>query len=193
MLSKSRGQVLRVAATLHALFHIETPQQLPTNVSDDAIVAAVNFVEVCNQHVAFLSGMGDIDTYITSLQEMQTGNCPLLWYEGSKIQCSYTFPVNAEESKIRRNASFALLLPGKVLHLSALIVARKFRDRGNKAGALEAMQLLDECGMGKLLSVNSVRGTDKVSKCMLHTRVGIVLIRTYIHLYLHYVQGMGLH
>ena len=75
------------------------------------------------------------------------------------------FAVNAEESKIRRNASFALLLPGKVLHLSALIVARKFRDRGNKAGALEAMQLLDECGMGKLLSVNSVRGTDKVSAC----------------------------
>ena len=91
MLSKSRGQVLRVAATLHALFHIETPQQLPTNVSDDAIVAAVEFVEVCNQHVAFLSGMGDIDTYITSLQEMQTGNCPLSWYEGSIIQCLYAF------------------------------------------------------------------------------------------------------
>ena len=102
MLSKSRGQVLRVAATLHALFNIETPQQLPTNIADDAIVAAVNFVEVCNQHVAFLSGMGDIDTYITSLQEMQTGNCPLSWYEGPIIQCLYTFPVNAEESKIRR-------------------------------------------------------------------------------------------
>ena len=81
------------------------------------------------------------------------------------------FPVNAEESKIRRNASFALLLPGKVLHLSALIVARKFRDRGNKAGALEAMQLLDECGMGKLLSVNSVCGTDKVSACYVHMYV----------------------
>lgn len=58
--------------------------------------------------------------------------------------------VNAEESKVRRNAAFALLLPGKVLHLSALIVTRKFRDRGNKAGALEAMKHLESCGLGKL-------------------------------------------
>ena len=91
------------------------------------IVAAVNYVEVCNQHVAFLSEMGDTD--ITSLQEMQTGNCPLSW---SIIQYLYTFQVNAKESKVRFNASFALL-PGKVLHLSALIVAQKFRDRGNKS------------------------------------------------------------
>ena len=75
MLSKSRGQVLRVAATLHALFYVETPQQLPADISNEAIVAAVNFVEICNQHVAFLSGMGDIDSYITSLKEMQTGGC----------------------------------------------------------------------------------------------------------------------
>ena len=76
MLSKSRGQVLRVAAILHALFHIiETPQQLSANISNEAIVAAVNFVEICNQHVAFLSGMGDIDSYITSLKQMQTGGC----------------------------------------------------------------------------------------------------------------------
>ena len=61
MLSKSRGQVLRVAATLHAFFYVETPQQLPADISNEAIVAAVNFVEICNQHVAFLSGMGDID------------------------------------------------------------------------------------------------------------------------------------
>ena len=74
--------------------------------------------------------------------------------------------MNAEESKVRRNAAFTLLLPGKVLHLSALIVARKFRDRGNKAGALEAMNLLQDKGLGKLLSVNSARGTDKVSAYM---------------------------
>ena len=83
MLSKSRGQVLHVAATLHALFHIETPQQLPTNVSKDAIVAAVNFVAVCNQHVAFLSGMGDIDTYISSLQEMNK-----MKILGGQLNCS---------------------------------------------------------------------------------------------------------
>ena len=95
--------------------------------------------------------------------------------------------MNAEESKIRRNASFALLLPGKVLHLSALIVTWKFRDRGNKAGALEAMQLLDDCGMEKLRSVNSVRGTDKASvmytcKCSAH-----------VHTYTYYTYTCTMH
>ena len=74
MLSKSRGQVLRVAATLHVLFHLETPLEIPPEISNEALVAAVNFVEMCNQHVAFLSGRGDIDEYIVSLKEMQTGN-----------------------------------------------------------------------------------------------------------------------
>ena len=53
-------------------------------------------------------------------------------------------------------------LPGKTLHLSALIVARKFRDRGNKQGALEAMKLLADSGLGELTFLNSARGTDKV-------------------------------
>ena len=44
-------------------------------------------------------------------------------------------------------------------------MARKFRDRGNKAGALEAMNLLEDCDLGKLFGVNSARGTDKVYKC----------------------------
>ena len=93
MLSKSRGQVLRVAATLHALFYIETPQQVPNGISNEAIIAAVNFVEVCNQHVAFLSGMGEIGSYITSLKEMQTGTCPsvsTLACEINIVYCSIT-------------------------------------------------------------------------------------------------------
>lgn len=70
---------------------------------------------------------------------------------------------NADESKVKRNAAFALLLPGKVLHLSALIVTRKFRERGNKAGALEAMVQLGNVGLGKLSEVKSARCTDKAS------------------------------
>ena len=93
MLSKSRGQVLRVAATLHALFYIETPQQVPNCISNEAIIAAVDFVEVCNQHIAFLSGMGEIGSYITSLKEMQTGICPsvsTLACEINIVYCSIT-------------------------------------------------------------------------------------------------------
>ena len=73
MISKSRGQVLRVAATLHALFHINTPQELPSDISNNAVEAAIKFVECCNQHVAFLAGMGDIEDYITSIKQLETG------------------------------------------------------------------------------------------------------------------------
>lgn len=70
MLSKSKGQILRTAATLHVLFNLETPLTIPSVISDSAIKAAVNLVDVCLQHAAFLAGRGDIDDMI---QEMIKG------------------------------------------------------------------------------------------------------------------------
>ena len=46
MLSKSRGQVLRVATVFHLLFNIDSEESLSDMVSDEAIKAAVNFVKV---------------------------------------------------------------------------------------------------------------------------------------------------
>lgn len=60
MLSKSRGQILRVAAVMHALFNLDTPLAIPDRISEAAIKAAKNFVELCNQHAAFLAGRGVI-------------------------------------------------------------------------------------------------------------------------------------
>ena len=54
MLSKSRGRILRVAATMHVLFHLETPLAISVIISEIALKAAQEFVEVCNQHVPFL-------------------------------------------------------------------------------------------------------------------------------------------
>lgn len=73
MLSKSRGHVLRVAATMHVLFHLETPLAISGTISETALKAAQEFVEVCNQHVSFLSGRGDIAEAIESLQQLQKG------------------------------------------------------------------------------------------------------------------------
>ena len=73
MLSKSRGQILRVAATLHVLFNMDTPQAIPEEISLEALKSAKNFVEVCNQHVAFLAGRGNISEAIESLQKFQKG------------------------------------------------------------------------------------------------------------------------
>ena len=65
-----------------------------------------------------------------------------------------------------------LLIPGKTLHLNALLSMRKFRDRGNKAGAVKAFELLEEDGLGKVVSTKPQRGASMV--CDLPHRLHIV-------------------
>ena len=60
MLSKSKGQILRVAATMHVLFHMDEPLDIPLVISEGAIKASENFVEMCLQNAAYLVGRGDI-------------------------------------------------------------------------------------------------------------------------------------
>ena len=67
MLSKSKGQTLRVAATLHVLFHMETPLDVPDVISTAAIEAAQNIMDVCIQHAAFLAGRGDVEDTIQEI------------------------------------------------------------------------------------------------------------------------------
>ena len=67
MLSKSKGQILRVAAVLHVLFHFEIPLNVPENISEEAIRAASNFVDLCLQHTTYLTGRGDISQAIQAL------------------------------------------------------------------------------------------------------------------------------
>ena len=69
MLSKAKGQILRVAASLHVMFNVNTPLAIPKEISDTAIKAAVNLVDVCIQHAAFLAGRGDVDETIQRLVE----------------------------------------------------------------------------------------------------------------------------
>ena len=55
------------------------------------------------------------------------------------------------------------MLPGKILNLSALLQAKKFRGKGNKEGAVAAFQELEQTGLGKLISEDSRRGASSVS------------------------------
>ena len=64
MLSKSKGQILRVAATLHVMFHINTPLTIPDN---EAVKAAIDLVDVCIQHAALLAGRGDVNDRVEEL------------------------------------------------------------------------------------------------------------------------------
>ena len=48
MLSKSNGQILRVAAVMHALFQIhESELVVEDQISDNALQAAIDFVQTC--------------------------------------------------------------------------------------------------------------------------------------------------
>ena len=65
-------------------------------------------------------------------------------------------------SKSGSVAAYCLLLPGKVLNLSALLQAKKFRGKGNE-GAVAALEELHKAGLGKLISADSRRGASSVS------------------------------
>jgi hypothetical protein len=60
-------------------------------------------------------------------------------------------------------AKYCLLLPGKVLHISALLIAKRFRDKGNKDGAVRAIRTLESAGLGEVIEVKPQRGTNVVS------------------------------
>lgn len=72
MLSKAKGQILRVAASLSLLFSVgedehTIPVPIVTHISEDVIKAAINFVDVCCQHTAFMAGRGVISEEISTL------------------------------------------------------------------------------------------------------------------------------
>lgn len=56
VLSKSKGQILRVAAVFNALFSIDSEHPLNQELSISSLKAAINFVEVCNEHTAIIGG-----------------------------------------------------------------------------------------------------------------------------------------
>ena len=59
-------------------------------------------------------------------------------------------------------AGYVLLLPGKVLDISALNTSHKFRGRGNKEGAVAAINELETAGLGVVKEERATRGTTKV-------------------------------
>lgn len=52
---------------------------------------------------------------------------------------------------------YCLTLPGKILYLTPLLTAKKFRSRGNKEGALRAFYKIEEEGLGTV-SIGEFKG-----------------------------------
>ena len=77
ILSKSKGLILRVAAVMHVMFHLENPNDLPNEISLNALEAAQDFVDMCCQHAAFMAGRGEIRDEI---QQLQAGLFKCMYY-----------------------------------------------------------------------------------------------------------------
>lgn len=78
LLSKSRGQVLRVAAIFHTLFSIDerrysdstdASDRDPDEITDDAIIAAIDFVKTACQHTMYIAGRGTLEEGVKRAQE----------------------------------------------------------------------------------------------------------------------------
>lgn len=60
-------------------------------------------------------------------------------------------------------AGTVLLLPGKTLNVTSINKSRLFKNKGNKSGALEVLNSLEEAGLGTLIQLGKSRGTAMVN------------------------------
>ena len=119
-------------------------------------------MQTCCQHAAYVAGRGEIDDEIEWLTTTGTYNQPFYICSNNYLFVDEVLP----DSPNGALATYCLQLPGKKLHFSALLAAKKFRGRGNKAAALAALCQLETAGIGRLESKESHRGTSAVSKRM---------------------------
>ena len=78
-------------------------------------------------------------------------------------------------------ATFCLLLPGKRLHLSALLFEWKFRGQGNKTAALEALHQLEAAGLGKLEKEKSQRNSCCISSWFTFQSCCFIILGVHLH------------
>lgn len=132
MLSKAKGQVLRIAAALHVLTGDSESSQgditiadVSATISKEAILAAQNFVQTCCQHAAYVAGRGEIDDEIglllTGKYAIQIDPSPTAYIHKIFSFSDEVLPSSPNKAL----ATYCLQLPGKKLHLSALLAAKK--------------------------------------------------------------------
>ena len=65
-MGKSKAQMMRVAAVLHVLFSLDNDHNLTPELSASAVKAAINLVDVCNEHTRIFAGRSDSSSGTTS-------------------------------------------------------------------------------------------------------------------------------
>jgi hypothetical protein len=75
-----------------------------------------------------------------------------------------SLPTEVNSSDGQRSAVTSLLLPGKILDLKALSQKRAFRNSGNKIGAVQGFEILEENGLGVMTTTKINRGANMVGR-----------------------------
>ena len=75
MLSKSKGQILRVAAILHILFQVNTEEDDTLYISTEALYAAIDFVQTSIQHTAYIANRHSISEEVELAESGKNNNC----------------------------------------------------------------------------------------------------------------------
>ena len=58
-----------MAAVMHVLFHMDSPDVIPREISEEAVKASDCFVDLCLQHAAYLGGRGDFQEAVDDIQQ----------------------------------------------------------------------------------------------------------------------------
>ena len=69
MLSKSKGQILRLAAVLQVLFQVKENTDQSNVISDEALCAAIDFIQTSMQHTAYIAGRDMISKELEKVEE----------------------------------------------------------------------------------------------------------------------------
>lgn len=163
---------------MHILFHLDSEEQFPSEFSEEhdesptevllpnedeltptdeisnkALEAAIDFVEVCCQHAAYITGHGKMDE---ELKLIETGkiNYSISQYINCLCLTGAATPrmsgTTCKSPKIS-NESMVLCLPGKTIDVSYIVnVKKKFRGKCGVEGVVAAMKNLEADGLGKL-------------------------------------------
>ncbi len=97
------------------------------------------------------------------------------------IYISEATNTSSGDAKVRSNATFSLLLPGKILNLTVISQLKKCRGRGNKPAAKECWKMLHDAGLGTLRENKARRGTDLVSSNLITTKIYYFVIFSYMN------------
>lgn len=69
MLSKSKGQILHLAAVLHVLFEVKETTDQSDMITDEALAAAIDFIQTSVQHTAYIAGRDIISKELEKVEE----------------------------------------------------------------------------------------------------------------------------